>query len=989
MFYSLIHRRAWLALCMLLWMPIHLLADETAKEIKIYFHDNAGDKISLYAWVTDKTGKSKVLTTDWDIPSTEDYPTVNIGGKTWNYKTFTGYSSVNIILRKHDKTSNKIIAQTVDIAGVTEDTYLVTSGSFKTDWSKKHSVMLFHDITRSEAEGKTINYEVRMKAGGATKKFFMTNVRNQEPNIHSINTSLFTIGIKDKDLPGNAGDKVDFYIAGSDDGQQYADGTTIIDQFRPHSADGFDFTRQTFTDKTKDYKTYVEYNNCLNTQNDYYFSLTKGAGVSYTICLNNSLVTDVKYGSNQDVTQEHDPNKPTGYDEHTTYGTRSVAVYTNQAIANDAKGYTLIGNFLKVNDPNTDNQDLNSDATWSPDNAQIRLPMERCIKFDAVVGEPGDIVYSRKLHKPASSMNTIFFNICPNTLLEDNSKKWGCTDDSNKYTTDKWNYIIRPQVQAGKDAIALNGCVEITPVKVKTNDEGIEVPVVINRSQAFNANVDDNNYSQFTVYFNATRSTYTIVPEESIDLIGSSVGMIDRNSGEWRQGQWENGERQYHYVRMARNTALDITTNAETAEKQTTKCWEYTGQFYHYDVAGGRGGANAAYGFRFLTNQTYVRNYIEDSWRPEHYTDAQKVENDENKAMQAVNTPYWNEVRLDPYNATDMNNPIMPYNPNGSPIYGGLGNERDEGMNIGFVLPTGIYTIRFWQTTDKSGKILKAWYTLGERITPPNPLPDNTDVYEELNCIRTFSSSVAYKRPDKMHVFIVDSYNNGQAHLKEIDYIPANTGVILAYKSADAEGMKKKADDLEFVGEADEADQKYIYEKFPSINFEEMHDAGAEIGMNYLMPSIASMTIETTEYADKATKTIAYRNYMFTAYKKKGDARYTLCFKRVITGKTSPNTAYLRLPAELCGGNQVTTNDEKIVGSSAQFPDYNPQNAKECYAAAIWGDSSTTGITTLPTDSSVSPTRPRTYFTLQGVQVSQPTAPGIYICQGKKIVVKQ
>ena len=356
--------------------------------------------------------------------------------------------------------------------------------------------------------------------------------------------------------------------------------------------------------------------------------------------------------------------------------------------------------------------------------------------------------------------------------------------------------------------------------------------------------------------------------------------------------------------------------------------------------------------------------------------------------MQAVNTPYWNEVRLDPYNATDMNHPSMPYNPNGSPIYGGLGNERDEGLNIGFVLPTGIYTMRFWQTTDKSGKILKAWYTLGERITPPNPLPKNTDVYEDLNCIRTFSSSVAYKRPEKMRVFIVDSYNNGQAHLKEIDYIPANTGVILAYKSDDAEGMKKNADALEFVGEADKADQSYIYEKFPSINFEEMHNAGTEIGKNFLMPSIASMTIETTEYADKATKTIAYRNYMFTAYKKKGDSRYTLCFKRVITGKTTPNTAYLRLPAELCGGKQVTTNDEKIVGSSAQFPDYNPQKAKECYAAAIWGDS-TTGITSLPADSSVNSTRPRTYFTLQGVQVSQPTAPGIYICQGKKIVVKQ
>ena len=983
---SLIPKRAWLALCMLLWMPIHLLAAEAAKEIKIYFHDNAGDKISLYAWVNEAPGKSQVLTTDWNAP-TEVYPTVNIGGKTWYYKTFTGHSSVNIILRKHDK-DNKIIAQTVDINGVTEDTYLVTSGSFKTDWSNKHSVMLFHDITRSEAEGKTINYEVRMKAGGTTKKFYMTSVRNQEPGIHSINTSLFTIGIKDKELPGNAGDNVEFYIAGSDDGQQYADGTTIIDQFRPHSADGFNFTQQPLTDGTN--KTYVAYNNCLNTQSDYYFSLTKGAGVSYTICLNNSLVTDVKYGSNQNVTQEHDPNKPTGYDEHTTYGTRSVAVYTNQAIANDAKGYTLIGNFLKVNDPNTDNQGLNVDATWSPDKPEKRYPMERCTEFDATVGEPSDIVYSRKLHKAASSMNTMFFNICPNTLLElgDDSKKWGGKDGNKKYTTDKWNYIIRPQVQAGKDAIALNGCVEITPIKVSIDDEGKEEVVVINRSQAFNANLDDNNYSQFTVFFNATRSTYTIVPEESIDLIGTSVGMIDRNSGEWRQGQWENGERQYHYVRMARNKALDITTNEGTDDEQTTKCWEYTGQFYQYDVAGGRGGANAGNGFRFLTNQTYVRNYIEDSWRPEHYTDAQKVENDGNKAMLAVNTPYWNEVRLDPYNATDMNHPSMPYNPNGSPIYGGLGNERDEGLNIGFVLPTGIYTMRFWQTTDKSGKILKAWYTLGERITPPNPLPDNTDVYEGLNCIRTFSSSVAYKRPDKMRVFIVDSYYNGQAHLKEIDYIPANTGVILAYKSDDAEGMKKNADALEFVGEADKADQSYIYEKFPSINFEEMHNAGTEIGKNFLMPSIASMTIETTEYADKATKTIAYRNYMFTAYKKKGDSRYTLCFKRVITGKTTPNTAYLRLPAELCGGKQVTTNDEKIVGSSAQFPDYNPQKAKECYAAAIWGDS-TTGITSLPADSSVNSTRPRTYFTLQGVQVSQPTAPGIYICQGKKIVVKQ
>ena len=94
--------------------------------------------------------------------------------------------------------------------------------------------MIFNELTRSEAEGKTINYEVRMKAGNTTKKFYMTNVRNQEPGIHSISSSLFMVGIADKDLPGENGNQVEFYVAGSDDGQKYDDGTQIHNQFRPY-----------------------------------------------------------------------------------------------------------------------------------------------------------------------------------------------------------------------------------------------------------------------------------------------------------------------------------------------------------------------------------------------------------------------------------------------------------------------------------------------------------------------------------------------------------------------------------------------------------------------------------------------------------------------------------------------------------------------------------------------------------------------------------
>lgn len=968
------------ALLVLLIMSVPL--QSFAKTFRIYFRDSKDAKLSLYLWYG--MGDNQVKPAgEWAVAN-QDNNTETIGGKTWRYfefdtdndygnATVKNNGTVSAIIRKHN-TDGTISAQTVDIYNLSAETYLLTEGTLTTEWvsGNKKTAMLFHDITLSEAEGKTVNYVVKMSCGGVEKSFYMTNVRNQEPKIHSINTSLFTVGIKDADLPGNKGDKVNFYIAGSDDGQTYADGSTISNQFRSWS--DYDFTKQAST-------IYNYYYNCKGADGSN-FQLTKGAGVSYTICLNNSHITDIDYHANNlnDDQKALNPNKPVGCDEHTDYKKRSVSVYVNQALTEDNEGYTLIGNFLKVNDPNADNQGLNKDDSWSPTDPERQHKMSKITSFDSSVGDEGDIVYECKLNKPASSMNTMFFNICPNTLLNRTDMTWGSSSEG-KYSTDKWNWIIRPQVQAGKDAIALQGCVEITPTQVKTED-GKEECVVMNRSQAFNANLDDNNYSQFTVYLNLTKSTYTIVPEESIDLIGNAVGIINRGSGEWQQGQWENGERQYHYVRMARNKELDYTNN-ET--EQTTKCWEYTGKFYQYDVAGGRGGENASNGFRFLTNQTYVRNYIEDEYRPEHFTETQKKATDYEEKY-AVNNPYWNEVMLDPYNAVgSMKNPMKPYNPNGSPIYGGLGNERDEGLHIGFVLPTGIYTMRFWQTKDKEGNIVKTWYTLGENITPPNKLPDNTDVYDDLNCIRTFSSANSYKKPDNMRVFIVDAYSNGQAHLKEISYIPANTGVILAYNSDKAETIKKNPDNLEFVGEADQEDQSYIFEKFPSINFVETTEK-TDIGTNYLMPSIASKTIETTEFADESKETLAYRNYMFTAYKKKGEDKYTLCFKRVITGKTSPNSAYLRLPANICGGTKMTTNDEKIIGSSAQFPDYNPQSAKECFASISWAGNQATGISDITMAGSTP--QSKTYYTLQGVKVKKPSAPGIYIMDGKKIIIR-
>lgn len=231
------HLKALLAICFLLLLPLQLFA----KEITVYFRDVNNEKLSLYIWWYGDNNKEKHPVGDWDEAYNYPYGTEIIGGKEWKYCTVTidDNKTMNVIIRKEGVAQGK--TQTVDITGIDKDTYLETNGHFPTPWSgtyvqqledsktedRHKEIMIFNELTRSEAEGKTINYEVRMKAGNTTKKFYMTNVRNQEPGIHSISSSLFMVGIADKDLPGENGNQVEFYVAGSDDGQKYDDGTTI------------------------------------------------------------------------------------------------------------------------------------------------------------------------------------------------------------------------------------------------------------------------------------------------------------------------------------------------------------------------------------------------------------------------------------------------------------------------------------------------------------------------------------------------------------------------------------------------------------------------------------------------------------------------------------------------------------------------------------------------------------------------------------------
>ena len=167
------------ALLVLLIMSVPL--QSFAKTFRIYFRDSKDAKLSLYLWygLGDNIAKPAG---EWN-DANQDNNTETIGGKTWRYFEFDTESNygnstvqnngtVSAIIRKHN-TDGTIGAQTVNIYNLSAETYLLTEGTLTTEWvSNNHkTAMLFHDITRSEAEGKAVNYVVKMSCGGGGKVF--------------------------------------------------------------------------------------------------------------------------------------------------------------------------------------------------------------------------------------------------------------------------------------------------------------------------------------------------------------------------------------------------------------------------------------------------------------------------------------------------------------------------------------------------------------------------------------------------------------------------------------------------------------------------------------------------------------------------------------------------------------------------------------------------------------------------------------------------
>lgn len=266
-----------------------------------------------------------------------------------------------------------------------------------------------------------------------------------------------------------------------------------------------------------------------------------------------------------------------------------------------------------------------------------------------------------------------------------------------------------------------------------------------------------------------------------------------------------------------------------------------------------------------------------------------------------------------------------------------------------------------------------------------NPDNNNVKIYEVYK----------YEKPAKVD----NIYTQGKVYLRQLNYVPANVGVVLIGEVPDGnntytDGQKLAFSLLERTEESVEpgGDYRDVWTKAT-----EYKEAGDKWN-NYLVPTVTA--VNDLGNAKVESGKITYRyfglgNYYSTKYHTSlGEADpekdYIGFFRFTANGKSGANKAYLSIPANAEVGN--------AVGAIYGYIDYNGQllgNKSDdgtfpvslAKMALIFDDlvdgNEVTGIKELETEN----LNNDKYYNLQGIEVAHPVK-GIYIHNGKKVIVK-
>ena len=425
---------------------------------------------------------------------------------------------------------------------------------------------------------------------------------------------------------------------------------------------------------------------------------------------------------------------------------------------------------------------------------------------------------------------------------------------------------------------------------------------------------------------------------------------------------------------------------------KTLDCWEYKFRTEKEESVDNK--------FRFIANKDWKYNWGEESLEKKDHARPYTDTNPENGHEASLKDP--NQLNL-----TKDGKAGSETDRNGSNTFGDMYFNR----------PAGEWTIRFYIRTilDESGNNYKAFYAYtitgsasndviltycnGQFIRTysnnkaMNPVDDNVKIYE----VYRYDKPAEETEPGKVD----NIYAKGTVHLRRLNYIPANVGVVLIGVAPEGEYTENQQLAFSLLERTEDS------EIAPSDSCTLWKNADTYIQHgdkwnNYLVPTVQAVDNLGNAYVDKSGK-ITYRyfglsNYYRTKYHqslKDADTQndYLGFFRLTSNGKSGANKAYLSIPANAEVGNGV--------GATYGFIDFNGQllenkfhdqyeaetPAKFANMAMIFDDliegNETTGIKELETEV----LNDNKYYNLQGIEVAYPVK-GIYIHNGKKVIVK-
>ena len=539
------------------------------------------------------------------------------------------------------------------------------------------------------------------------------------------------------------------------------------------------------------------------------------------------------------------------------------------------------------------------------------------------------IVYEIKVDKPTNGWGNLYLDVNPGSNTS-------------------WNKVYRPLISLGNtlDGRALIGGLTTAGANMDNNVG----------DQSLNPETS-NDYTSYTFRFNATTYTYQLEFHTSLYLVGPGVSATEGKKGSW--------------------DLRDVTSSDPRIRLTATQEKDHYRNLVYF---------TQGQPFRFIknTDESATPNY-KYTWH----------ENDNKPKWVQVTTN--NEEDYYPRSETQFRNYIQ-YESDGSES-----SEKPsaaETNSMTFDLPTGWYYVNFYPNagtpyyTIEHSMELRDFNEVYYRSATGTAEQRNVKGRNDYNFLRVWSDHIAWNKPDNIDVFVVSEFGHDAANhtttatLKKLDinYIPAKTGVILGCKlSKDNLTSGLVYDNAATLAWDNNENVNYYNTLTAELTPYSVPSTSYTAGESKLIPLYEETELKRFSNEDVTVTGETYANYLFGFYRRKkyvqnytGDDKiFDLGFWLTTgEGKTYANSAFLHLTKAQA--------EDLGVGTAYNIPSASAPAFMLLFDES--DDNVITGISDITTAKGNS-VASQGWYTLQGVRTAKPTQRGIYIYNGKKVIV--